>query len=396
MANNEQMVWRIARFKERCEYRDDQDKKGVLQYTKAFVAAGSDVESRHFMDQLDDLKEQFPKHWRSLEGSLNELVRRSANDVCTFRGWLLHQHQPADIERIARWFRCSVDECLSDLKDLEAAGFIVKVPLSEFNNAMGIPTEKPADSGNFQKNLENPENLQPYKRKRTTGTGKPVSKEKQTETKPKPQPAQKQSKDKAQANLPGSEGETNASGGEPVNPKANENNASTAETTEQAAKTSNEPVTDPTIPDALGDGSSKQARLNPPGSDYTTTVSKLEKMYEPECNVFAHEIFRGLFRRDPFTEATTADAKRIQEDNSEIASFKSAWSSAQQAKPKFKPTVLSELWDCSVAEADKLGKACLRKTKIKNPRAVWWRIFKSLYAKAKANDLSSKQTRFPP
>ena len=55
---NEQMCWCISRFALRYEYRDDKDKKGVLQYTRQYVAAGADPESRHFMDQLDELKEK--------------------------------------------------------------------------------------------------------------------------------------------------------------------------------------------------------------------------------------------------------------------------------------------------------------------------------------------------
>jgi hypothetical protein len=392
---NEQIVWRIARFKERCEYRDDQDKKGVLQYTKAFVAAGSDVESRHFMDQLDDLKEDF-KHWRRLEGTLNELVRRSANDVCKFRGWLLHQHQPADVDRIARWLRCDAEECLSDLKDLTTAGFIESVPLTEYNRMMGITgaaaefPEKPADSG---KNLENP---QPYKRKRTTGAGKPVSKEKETETETetKPQPAQKQSKDNAQANLNDTEGRINASGVNPANPNATEGNANTAEHSTQAAEPSSQPAKDPTIPDALGSGSLPQGGIRSPGSDYTRVEAELERIYDPECRVFGGEVFRAIFKREPLTEQTTADAKKIQNDNSEIASFKSAWSMAQNAK--LKPSVMSALWNEAVAEADKLGNNRRRLVKMRKPAAVWWRIFKSLLGKAKAGELTNERANFPP
>lgn len=391
---NEQMVFRIARFKERCEYRDDQDKKGVLQYTKAFVAAGSDVESRHFMDQLDDLKEEFPKKWRTLEGTLNELVRRSANDVHSFRGWLLHQHQPADVERIARWLRCDVDECRADLNDLMTAGFIEEIPLSEFNKSMGIQTQKPADSGNFQKNLENLENPQPYKRKRITGTGKPVSKEKETETETKPQPAQKQSKDNAQANLNGTEGQTNANGVNPDNPNAMQGNANPAEHNAQAAEHTSEPAKDPTLPDALGSGSCSQGGIRSPGSDYTHLAGRMNALLNPQCETFALEVFRGIFKREPLNEQTCSKPETVQADNSEIGSFKSAWTMALNAKLKL--TALSVLWDTAIEEADKLGKNRRCKTKIRKLPAVWWRIFKSLLGKAKTGELTGEQTRLPP
>jgi len=385
MAKTEQMVWRIARFKERCEYRDDQEKKGVLQYTKAFVAAGSDVESRHFMDQLDDLKEDY-KNWRQLEGTLNELIRRSANDVCTFRGWLLHQHQPADVERIARWLRCDETEALADLKDLEKAGFIEQVPLA--NKIMGI-REFPENSREPGKNLENP---QPYKRKRTTGAGKPVSKEKETET--KPQPAQKQSKD--QTNLPGTGSEINTSGVQPANPKAKDSSASSEKSIEQADKSSVEPAPakDPTFSDALGDGNRPSAGIRPPGSVYTDLAARLDQFHDPECKVFAVEIFKGIFKREPFNEQTSGDRRKIQDDNSEIGSFKSAWSMAQNAK--LKPLAMSDLWDAAVEEAEKLGNNRRRKTKIRKLQAVWWRIFKSLLVKAKTGELSDEHGRLPP
>jgi hypothetical protein len=388
MAKDEQKVWRIARFKERCEYRDDQDKKGVLQYTKAFVAAGSDVESRHFMDQLDDLKEEF-KNWRQLEGTLNELIRRAANDVCTFRGWLLHQHRPADVARIARWLRCDEKECLNDLHDLETAGFIEQVPLAEFNKVMGIQdfSENPREPG------KNPENPQPYKRKRTTGAGKPVN-EKETEKETKPQPAQNQNK--GQTNLPGTESQINANGNTPANPNAKESNAGQANVKGTAAESSVEPdpVKDPTIPDALGDGSRPQAGIRPPGSDYTGLAAKLDQLHDPECKVFGKEVFKAIFKREPFTEATTSDKHKIQEDNSEVGSFKSAWAMAQNAKLKL--SALSALWDDAVAEAEKLGNNRRRKTKIRKLQAVWWRIFKSLLVKARAGELTGEHKRFPP
>ena len=137
-------VWYIARFKERYEYRDDKHKQGSLEYTKSFVNANRDPESRHFIDQIEELKEK--ETWLRLEGIFNELMRRAADDTYQYRGYLLHQHKPADAARIAVWLRCDVKICQRDLADLESVGLIEQVPLPDF----------PENTCHFFKNSENP------------------------------------------------------------------------------------------------------------------------------------------------------------------------------------------------------------------------------------------------
>ena len=149
-----QVVWYIARFKQRYEYRDDKSKKGGLQYTRAFVTAGPDIESRHFLDQLDDIKEC--KNWLEMTGALDELIRKAANDVLMYRGYLLHKRQPADTEIIARWLGVTKAKCQKILEGLEKFGFIVSVPFPDF----------PENSGNSQKNLEKPTKKKTNKKQR--------------------------------------------------------------------------------------------------------------------------------------------------------------------------------------------------------------------------------------
>jgi len=390
-------VWRIARFKERYEYRDDKDKKGVLQYTRDFVSAGADAESRHFIDQLAELKEH--KNWRAHEGSFVELKRRSADDVYGFRGYLLHKHQPADTSRIARWLDCSEAECKETLDVLAEVGLIELVDVPDFTaKAKPGPAqdEQPAGPLAAGNSAETPENSRgrrknPAKRKETKSENEKNLKEKRTGN-PKPE---EQSKISQSGGLPQREAGSKTESNEPEtrNPKEKQTAGQQAASAGKGQSDAEpaEPVKNPTQSDAPG-GESPATGDNPQDSAYRGLTEAMDRLYEPSCSSFAVEIFRNLFNRLPLPEGQgTREARTI--ELSELASFASAWARAQNAK--LKPRMLLILWDRSVYEANKLGVNRRRKIKAHNLPAVWWSLFKKLLNTAREGELKLKHDRPP-
>lgn len=371
-----EMCWCITRFGDRYEYRNDGTTMGVLQYTKAFVAAGRDPESRHFLDQIDELKEK--KNWRTLEGTLNELIRRSANDVYNYRGYLLHQHKPADIDRISRWLNTNAKACRQELAALQSVGLIELLPLAQvtFESENPAAVKSPEIPGNPGKSAEIPEtpkqtesgNGNPFALKET---GKPVTR--------------KKGKISQAGDAPTGSGKINQT--QTRNPKAKQldgQGEAIAGTIQGEAKPA-EPV-NPPIPEALGDKGQATGK-SPPDSVYNSVSAALDRLYEPLCSQFAMTIFHAIFKRQPIE--SSVDAQRATEDLSELGSFASAWAMAQNAK--LNPQTLTLLWDRSTFEATKLGVNRRRKPGTRNPRAVWWTVFKGLLRAAKAGTLRDKK-----
>ena len=374
---NEQMCWCISRFALRYEYRDDKDKKGVLQYTRQYVAAGADPESRHFMDQLDELKEK--KNWLHLEGTLNELIRRAANDVYNFRGLLMHQHRPADISRIARWLRTDEKNAKKDLAALQDCGLIEYVPLDEklgeknTSNPPPLP-EIPENSGKGGKKPAN----------RKTGT-KSESEQKSNEfkkTENKVKPIPDNSNKESLGSLP--DKQNNADTRDP-NQRPLESN-----TSPQASEATAEPdkPEHPTLSDALGDGSKAKASPSPPDSASDILEKKAEELaveclkrkYGESCYAFAAEVFKNIFNRLPVATDTA--------DNSEIGCFAMAWTQAENAGLGLPMSQI--LWDRSIQEAADQRK----KKRARNQRAVWRTVFKGLLQGARAGNLELKNKDF--
>jgi hypothetical protein len=377
-------VWRIARFKERYEYRDDKDKKGVLQYTRDFVSAGADAESRHFIDQLAELKE-FP-NWRTHEGSFVELKRRSADDVYGYRGYLLHKHQPADTSRIARWLGCSVGECQETLNILAEVGLIELVDVPDFT-ASARPTHSPAEQPSVPLPGEIPENPQksaenPAKRK-TTESGN----EKQTKTKKtgNPKPENKATKSKI------SPDSQDAAGGkeqttepETRNPNANELKGQPGGT-EGSTQTEHQPEPvpvpdDPTFPDDPAGGSLQQGQ-----SPQDVANRRLESTVaiQRATEEFGIKVFTALFHRPPDMSGLSTQSNS---DKSEVGCFATAMEQARNLTPQ----MLCNLHDRSMAEAVALGNKQGRRSKAHNPAAVWRSLFGKFLPAARAGELHAK------
>lgn len=376
--SNSQMVWVVSRFAKRYEYRDDKGKKGSLQYTRAYVSASSDVESRHFMDQLEELKEK--RNWRTLEGTLNELIRRAANDVYEFRGFLLHQHRPADINRIARWLKTDEKTCRQELEALQSVELIEFVPWAEIT-AENFPPP-PEISAGAEKNQGKPGQTK-RETKANSGKGKPERK-KETGNQSKPVP-EKDSKISQDGHI--ASGSSNQNRGETRDPTEKQPDRQ-LEGSSSIKQDEDKPVpVNPTLPEAMGDKDQVTGK-SPPGSAYGDLAGIMDKVYEPQCREFGLEIFRSIFKRLPVT-ADNADAKHVAEDNSELGSFASAWAMAQNAKLKL--SVLQVLWERSIQEATSLGNNRSRKPNMRNPRAIWWKVFKGLLRTAKTGDLRLKK-----
>jgi hypothetical protein len=368
-------VWCVSRFGERYEYRDDKGKKGTLQYTRAYVTAGADAESRHFMDQLEELKEK--KNWRTLEGTLNELIRRAANDIYQYRsrGCLLHQHRPAGIDRIARWLKIDQKTCRQELAALQSVGLIELITLPEvtFENVLP-PAEVPENPQKSAKIPETPAQTESESGKKTKRkkTGKPVTREK--------------SKISQAGQVPAGSTKTNQA--QTRNPKEKQPDGQRkgiTGTMQDETKPESLPV-NPPIPEAMGDKGQTTGK-SPPGSVNSSIAGAMDRLYEPSCSQFAGEIFHTIFRRQPIE--SSVNTRQATEDLSELASFASAWAMAQNAK--LNPATLTMLWNRAVFEANKLCVNRRRKPGTRNPRAVWWTIFKGLLRVARAGNLQSKK-----
>ncbi len=90
----------------------------------------------------------------------------------------------------------------------------------------------------------------------------------------------------------------------------------------------------------------------------------LDKIYDPECREFAGEVFVKIFGR--------AAKAGVRADHREVGAFANAWCRAQTAG--LKPSQLQALWDKSIKEAEKTGRAN-RRGRAKKPGAVWMKIF---------------------
>ena len=116
---------------------------------------------------------------------------------------------------------------------------------------------------------------------------------------------------------------------------------------------------DKTEADGAGGGGRKPAA---PAQSFGD--DKLDKLYDPECKEFAGEVFVKIFGRAP--------KAGVLEDHREMGSFASAWSRAQTAG--LKPSRLTTLWEKSMKQADKTGRA-RRMGKVNSPGAVWTSVF---------------------
>ena len=331
------LVWCIARFKQRYEYRDDRDKKGSLTYCRLYVSVGKDPESRHFMDQLEELKAK--PNWRLLEAGFNELIRRAANDAEEFRGYLLHQRQPADASRIAVWLKTDRASCIKELAALEQIKLIERVPLPEFSGGF------PEIPGKTKK--------KPAKRKRK----KKIKRKSKTENR-KGTKRKKKKKASAKADVEISQ-----------RPKL-----STTQKSSTTPKRSKRPNC--STPSETAEGCTAKMAQNPPHSlRELTPEQRFNFIYDSTGREFATAIFLSLGL--PYSPDSVKGRQNL-------GCFKQSWSNALKAR--LDEIMLVELWDRSVKSAVKIHNLRNRTTRSywsKGPEAVWRANFNKRLDKCK-------------
>lgn len=127
-------VWRIFRFKERFELKEDVRfcRSGPLLFIRDYVGSGQDDEAIKYKQQIA-ICESAPNRYELLFvfWKLREIA---ANHSRAYRGYLLDEKfEPASINKISVWVGIDVKKTERIMKQLEQIGLIEQVKKPEFD-----------------------------------------------------------------------------------------------------------------------------------------------------------------------------------------------------------------------------------------------------------------------
>lgn len=373
-------VWHIFRFKERFELPDDVRycRRSPLQYTRDYVGSGQDDEAISYQQQMSVLKSRANR--LQLRGAFHDLKEIAANRSRCYRGYLLNaKFEPATTKKIAQWLGLGTRQAGKLLRELEDIGLIEQVDLPKFDLSTNDEPPKEKKGGGKGKK------------------GKPKTGKRGTKKTPKGQipdnPGRARKALRAKNETANGNGNDNGKGnlGEKETAKTAPTKSApeeAEETTEhhsgreppnlrlhqglQAETPSSPAATPPSLPsdsDAGGDMPNTGNSGHPPSSAFRQpqrlgavleTMSDGSPTYSSEAKEFGEKIFEAIgVKHSPISP----------EGRRELGNFASAWT--QAVSGGLLPTQITELWDKSVKDAQKINRQRGKKTFKRSAEAVW-------------------------
>ena len=376
-------VYHITKFQERFELKDDVRfcREKPLEYLRFYVGSGRTDDAIAFKQQIVILKTSQNRPY--LRSAFDDLMESAANWSRCYRGYILISAVPvvpATEGYIAHLIGFDIKRTRATLRELLQIGLVERVPLPEFDLSLNETPQKktrpdgPGCGGSrvSRSGSRNCEKIGESFKKTENGNGKRKRKNNKNNNNPEPekkasakptQPAgakARQSMTEEQRQERKNRTVQQLRGGDKVKGNHPSPDRHPSETETETDK--------PTETDA---GVGKQrtgCSSNPPPSIIDREIDQFlnnalggnQAYYSEEAKQFGAEIFRKLgVPYDPTSP----------EGLSELCSFASLWDKAVEAN--LSPSVLSELWDSSIRDAEKIAKR-RGKTKFKKSLEATW------------------------
>lgn len=380
-------VWRIFRFKERFELGEDVKilRKSGLHFTKDFVGVAGGDEAVGYRKQFGLLLNGDGLESAAFYGVYRMLVNMAAEHTRAKRGYLLDaSDQPLTATQIGRLLHIKTPKMRQILRKFASVSLLEQVHLPEFDLSINDGPKEKEDSGGSKEAPPRDQKRGKDRDARNTSDnfekeGAPSRTGKAGKGKIK-EPNGSKEKVNAQRGTNGETGNTTSAITTGNNSNAQEGQDQEAESPPDAGKASIPPTTtppsktDPTDPDALGQGKTVTAVQPAPGSDNQPTTHRRRRRasFAPEYDRHDVQLARRVYHALKLPWDTDGP-----EGASEVGSFASVWHKVMQQLSRAPPEVCDQLGLRAVREAGKIAK---RKAS-QNKSAVWINTIRKIAAK---------------
>jgi hypothetical protein len=174
-AKAKQKVWRIYRYAERYELKDDDRRcrKSALQFTRDFVSVMAGNEAVGYHQQLSMLQNGDGEEYFVLFGLYRTLINEAGKRSRAYRGYLLDAaNGPLSDAKLARMFKIHVKKMSKLLRRLEVVDLLERVDVPEWDLTLDELPPKKDDSVQEAGALETQKRGSRSKNKACAGDGR--------------------------------------------------------------------------------------------------------------------------------------------------------------------------------------------------------------------------------